>query len=64
MDESEATSGLRDAGTGHGRRGQQWDQGGNLGVLDDVALLPEPADAPAHVEETDLEEGNAPISIP
>ena len=36
----------------------------NLGVLNDVALLRELADTPSQVEETDLEEGNAPISIP
>jgi len=65
VDGTEAAGGLGDAGRGHGRRGPQWDQGANLGVLDDVALLREPADAPSQVEETDLEEpeGNAPISI-
>jgi len=35
----------------------------NLGVLDDVTLLLELVDAQSQVEETDLEEGNAPISI-
>jgi len=39
VDGSEATGGLGDAEGGHGRRGPQWDQGANLGVLDDVALL-------------------------
>jgi len=63
VDGSEAAGGLGDAGRGHGRRGPQWDRGANLGVLDDVALLREPADAPSQVEETDLEGGNAPISI-
>ena len=64
VDRSAAAGGLREGGRGHGRRGLQWDQGVNLGVLDDVALLGVPADAPSQVEETDLEEGNAPISIP
>jgi len=63
VDGSEAAGGLRDAGRGHGQRGPQWDQGANLGVLDDVALLREPSDTPSQIEETDLEEGNAPISI-
>jgi len=63
VDGSEAAGGLGDPVRGHGRRGAQWDQGANLGVLDDVHLLREPADAPSQVEETDLEEGNAPISI-
>ena len=63
MDGSEAASGHREAGRGHDRRGPQWDQGANLGVLDDVALLRESADAPSQFEETDLEEGNASISI-
>jgi len=58
-----AVGGLRDAGRGHGRRGPQWDNRANLEVLDDVALLRELADAPSQVEETDLEEGNPPISI-
>ena len=34
-----------------------------LGVLDDVTLLRELADAPSQVEDTDLEEGNPAISI-
>ena len=63
VDGSEAAGSLRDAGRGHGRHGPQWDQGANLGVLDDVALMREPADVTSQVEETDLEEGNAPISI-
>jgi len=63
MDGSEAAGGLRKAERGHGRCGPQWDQGANLGVLDDVALLQQPADAPSQVEETDLEEGNALINI-
>jgi len=63
VDGSEAASGLRAAGRGHGRHGPQWDQGANLGVLDNIALLREPVDAPSPVEETNLEEGNAPISI-
>jgi len=63
VDESEAAGGLSDTGRGHGRRRPHWDQVANLGVLDDVALLRELADAPSQVEETDLEEGNAPISI-
>jgi len=46
-----------DAGRGHGWPGLQLDQGANLRVLDDVALLREPADARSQVEETDLEEG-------
>jgi len=64
VDGSEAAGCLRDAGRGHGRHGPHWDQGANLGVLDDVALLREPVDAPSQVEETDLDQGNAPISIP
>jgi len=63
VDRSEATGGLEDPGRGHVWRGPQWDQGADLGVLDDVALLREPADAPSQVEETGLEEGNAHISI-
>jgi len=63
VDISEANGGLGDAGRGHGRRGPQWDQGANLGLLEDVALLRVLADTPSQVEETDLEEGNAPISI-
>jgi len=63
VDGSEAAGGLRDTGRGHGQCGPQWDQGANLGVLDDVALMREPADVTSQVEETDLEEGNAPISI-
>jgi len=63
MDGSEAAGGLGDTDSGHGWRRLQWDQGANMGVLDDVALLREPADVPSQVEETDLEEGNAPISI-
>jgi len=63
VDGSEATGRLRDAGRGHGRHRPQWDQGANLGVFDDVALSREPADALSQVEKTDLEEGNAPISI-
>jgi len=58
VDGSEAAGGLGDAGRGHGWRGPQWDQGANqggAGVLDDVALLREPADPPSQVEETDLE---------
>ena len=35
-----------------------------MGVLDDVAQLREPADVRSQVEESDLEEGNAPISLP
>jgi len=63
VDVSEAANGPRDAGRGHGRHRLQWDQGANLGVLEDVALLPESADPPSQVEETDLQGGNAPISI-
>jgi len=63
VDGPEAAGGLRDAGRGHGRQGRQWDQGPNVGVLDDVALLREQADVPSQVEQTDLEETNAPISI-
>ena len=55
VDGSEAAGGLGETGRGDGRRGPQWDQGANLGVLDDVALLREPADALSQVEETDLE---------
>jgi len=47
VDGSEAAGGLGDTGRGHGRRGPQPDQGANLGVLDDVALLREPADGPS-----------------
>ena len=60
---SAAAGGLGDAERGHGGCGLQCDPGVNLGVLDDVALLPELADAPSQVEETALEKGNAPISI-
>jgi len=63
VDGSEATGGLGHAGRRHGRRGPQWDQGANLGVSDDVALLREAADAASQVEETPLEEVIAPISI-
>jgi len=63
VDASEAAGGLREAGRAHGRRRPQCYQGANLGLLDDVALLGELADALSQVEETDLEEGNAPISI-
>ena len=58
VDGSEAAGGLGDTGRGHGQRGPQWDQGANLGVLDDVALLWEPADALSPVEETDLHQEN------
>jgi len=54
VDGSEAAGGLGEAGRGHGQRRQQWDQGANLGVLDDVAQLRGPADASSKVEETDL----------
>ena len=64
MDGSEATGSLGYAGRGHAGHGPQWHQEANLEVLDDVALLREPAEAPSEVEKTDLEEGNAPISIP
>jgi len=60
---SEAACGHGDAGRGDGRRRPQWDQGANLGALDDEALLREPVDALSQVEETNLEERNAPISI-
>jgi len=63
MDGSDAAGSLREAGRGHGQRGLQQDQGVNLGLLDDVALLQEPPDVPSQVEETDLEERNVPISI-
>jgi len=46
VDGLEAACGLGDAGRGHGRRRQQWEQGANLGVLDDVALVQAPADTP------------------
>ena len=64
VDGSQAAGCLGDAGRGHGRCRPQWDQRANMGVIDNVALLREPADAPSQVEETDLEEGNAPIHIP
>jgi len=54
VDGSEAAGGLGEAGRGHGRRRLQWDQGANLRVLENVALLREPADAPSQVEESDL----------
>ena len=63
VDGSEAAGGLVAAGRGHGWRGPQWHHGANLGLLDDVALLREPADPPSQVEETNLEQGNAPISM-
>jgi len=63
VDRSEAAGGLRDTGRGRGCRGLEWDHGVNLGVLDDVALLLEPPDTPSPVEATDLEKGNAHISI-
>ena len=63
VDGSEGAGRLGDTGRRHGRQGVQWDQGANLGVLDDVALLREPGDALSKVEETDLEEWNASISI-
>jgi len=63
VDVSEAAGGLGHAVRGHGWCGLPWDQGANPGVLDDVALLQEQVDTPSQVEETDLEEGNAPISI-
>jgi len=62
-DRSEAAGGPEDADRGHGWRRPQWDQGANLRVLDDIALLQEPADMPSQVEETDLTEGNPRISI-
>ncbi|PUU73531.1 hypothetical protein B9Z19DRAFT_1134999 [Tuber borchii] len=51
-DELEAAGSLTDVARGHGRCPPQWDQGGNLGVSDDAALLREPVDTPFQVEET------------
>ena len=39
MDGLQGAGGVGDAGRGYGRRGQQWHQGANLGVLDNVSLL-------------------------
>jgi len=63
VDGSEAAGGLKDPGRGHARHRIHADQGANMVVLDDVARLPEPVDMLSQVEETDQEEGNAPISI-
>jgi len=63
VDGSEAAGILEEAGRGNGRCRLQWDTWANLRVLDNVALLGEQADASSQVEETALEEGNAPISI-
>ena len=63
VDGSEAPGRLGEARRGHGRHRPQCNQGAYLWLLDDVALLRVLADGPLHVEETDLVEGNAPISI-
>ena len=62
-DESGAVGGLVGAARGDGGRALQQDQGANLRVLDDAALLREPVDMALQVEENDSEEGNAPIII-
>jgi len=63
VDGLEASGGLEDAQRGACRVGLQCDQGANLGVFYNVALLREPADGPSQVEEADLVKGNAPINV-
>ena len=60
-DESEAAGGLANIGRRYGRREPQGDQGANLGVVIDTAVLPElePEGASSQFGVTDPEDNEA-----